>query len=511
MSEFGRIDDDGTVYVRTADGERAVGSWQAGTPEEGLAHFARRYEVHLDRGGPARAAAARPARATRSRSRRAPTRLKSTIPTAAAVGDLAALERRVDALLEKTADAVEAGKAAKAEARARAGGGQGGARRGGRAAGRHVGVEGRGERLRTLGDDWKRLPHLDRKAEDELWQRIAAARKRFTERRTDPLRRPRAAAHGLAGAQGEAHQGGRGAVDLDRVGPDRGPLQAADDRVEDRRPRAARGRGRALEPLQGRAGRVLHRPQRPLLRPGRGAARQPEGQGGDPRRGRDHRPVAGPRQGQGPAAHAAGPLGGRRQGPARRHALARGPHGRRRGRRSAPPASSASRRSDESPFTAKLREKVVELEAKLDKARAAGRPTEELEAASPPSGSGWRRPAAAPARTSAPAAPAAPSAAPAKKRRRAAGSAPSSTHADVRQEAEPPGSAPVRVRATTTLARRNSTVRDQASSASVLRVGAERVRVVVEGVRRRRRSGTPPRRRTRVRICSSCARASSAG
>ena len=45
MSEFGRIDDDGTVYVKTADGERAVGSWQAGTPEEGLAHFARRYEV----------------------------------------------------------------------------------------------------------------------------------------------------------------------------------------------------------------------------------------------------------------------------------------------------------------------------------------------------------------------------------------------------------------------------------------------------------------------------------
>jgi hypothetical protein len=37
--------------------------------------------------------------------------------------------------------------------------------------------------------------------------------------------------------------------------------------------------------------------------------------------------------------------------------------------------------SDESPFAAKLREKVVELEGKLDKARAAGRPTDELEAA----------------------------------------------------------------------------------------------------------------------------------
>ena len=38
-------------------------------------------------------------------------------------------------------------------------------------------------------------------------------------------------------------------------------------------------------------------------------------------------------------------------------------------------------RNDESPFTTRLREKVAELEGKLDKARTAGRPTEELEAA----------------------------------------------------------------------------------------------------------------------------------
>ena len=42
-TSFGRVDDDGTVYVKTAAGERVVGSWQAGTPEEGLAHFARRF------------------------------------------------------------------------------------------------------------------------------------------------------------------------------------------------------------------------------------------------------------------------------------------------------------------------------------------------------------------------------------------------------------------------------------------------------------------------------------
>src|SRR5262245_2078656 len=40
---FGRVDADGTVYVKTGAGERVVGSWQAGTPDEGLAHFARRF------------------------------------------------------------------------------------------------------------------------------------------------------------------------------------------------------------------------------------------------------------------------------------------------------------------------------------------------------------------------------------------------------------------------------------------------------------------------------------
>src|SRR5919202_222930 len=44
LGAFGRVDPDGTVYVRTAAGERAVGSWHAGDPQAGLAHFARRYD-----------------------------------------------------------------------------------------------------------------------------------------------------------------------------------------------------------------------------------------------------------------------------------------------------------------------------------------------------------------------------------------------------------------------------------------------------------------------------------
>src|SRR5436190_8289174 len=41
---WGRIADDGTVYVRTSTGERAIGSWQAGTVDEGLAYYQRRYD-----------------------------------------------------------------------------------------------------------------------------------------------------------------------------------------------------------------------------------------------------------------------------------------------------------------------------------------------------------------------------------------------------------------------------------------------------------------------------------
>ena len=43
-SEWGRIDDQGAVFVKTADGERQIGSWQAGDAEDALAYYVRRYE-----------------------------------------------------------------------------------------------------------------------------------------------------------------------------------------------------------------------------------------------------------------------------------------------------------------------------------------------------------------------------------------------------------------------------------------------------------------------------------
>ena len=42
---WGRVAEDGTVYVRTAEGEREVGSWQAGSPDEALAFFKRKFDA----------------------------------------------------------------------------------------------------------------------------------------------------------------------------------------------------------------------------------------------------------------------------------------------------------------------------------------------------------------------------------------------------------------------------------------------------------------------------------
>jgi hypothetical protein len=184
MSEWGRVGDDGTVYVRTADGgERSVGSWQAGAPEEGLAHFGRRYEALATEVSlleqRLRSGAGDPSQVASSA-----TRLSETLPTANAVGDLASLERRVQALLASTAEAVEKAKAARAEAREAAAGQKAALADEAEQLAGSSEWKGAGERLRTLGDDWKALPKLDRKLEDELWQRVAGARKRFAERRT---------------------------------------------------------------------------------------------------------------------------------------------------------------------------------------------------------------------------------------------------------------------------------------------------------------------------------------
>jgi hypothetical protein len=178
-STFGRIDADGTVYVRTNDGERIVGSWLAGSPDDGLAYYGRKYDdLAAEVAILENRVATDPDRAAHSARR-----LRGELGTAAVVGDLAALEGRVDAILEAAAarknEVSEQRAAARAEAIAVKEALVGEAEKLAESnEWRHA-----DEQIRQIVERWKALGRLDRKTDDTLWTRIAAARSTVQRRR----------------------------------------------------------------------------------------------------------------------------------------------------------------------------------------------------------------------------------------------------------------------------------------------------------------------------------------
>jgi len=182
-SEFGRIDPDGTVFVTTADGEREIGSWQAGDAEAGLAFYIRRYddlatevsllEKRLESGAGDPTATHTQAEA-----------LKASLATAAVIGDLAALDARLTALLGKADEQV----AAKAQAREQAKADAVAAKETLIAEAEKIAESSTswkvaGDRLRAIVDEWKQIRGVDRRTDDALWKRFAAARDAFGKRR----------------------------------------------------------------------------------------------------------------------------------------------------------------------------------------------------------------------------------------------------------------------------------------------------------------------------------------
>ncbi|MEU2183224.1 DUF349 domain-containing protein [Streptomyces thermolilacinus] len=179
---WGRVDETGTVYVRTADGEKVVGSWQAGSPEEALAYFERKYEGLVVEIG----LLERRVRTTDLSAKDAMTaidHLRQQVDEHHAVGDLDALSKRLDKLVETVESRREERKAQKAKQADEA-----------RRAKEALVTEAEelaqseqwraaGERLRALVDTWKGLPRLDRKSDDELWHRFSHARSAFSKRR----------------------------------------------------------------------------------------------------------------------------------------------------------------------------------------------------------------------------------------------------------------------------------------------------------------------------------------
>lgn len=180
---FGRVDADGTVYVKTTEGERVVGSWQAGAPEEGLAHFARRFadlvtEVDLTE------ARLKSGAADAGHSLSTIRRIHASLPEANVVGDIDALATRLDKLAtlaeEKAGEARAARDAARGEALARK---TALVEEAEKLAAESTGWKTAGDRLKEILDEWKTIRGVDKKADGELWKRFAAARDGFTRRR----------------------------------------------------------------------------------------------------------------------------------------------------------------------------------------------------------------------------------------------------------------------------------------------------------------------------------------
>jgi hypothetical protein len=180
---WGRVADDGTVYVRTAEGEREVGSWQAGSPDEALAFFQRKFaaletEVSLLEQRIATTDLS-PAHAQATI-----TRLLAAVADAHAVGDLDGLCSRLQAMTGLVDHRREEHKAAREQARTMAHE----AKERIVAEAERIAVEAThwkvsGERMRQLLEDWKAAPRGDRATETALWKRLSAARNAFTKRR----------------------------------------------------------------------------------------------------------------------------------------------------------------------------------------------------------------------------------------------------------------------------------------------------------------------------------------
>jgi hypothetical protein len=180
---FGRVDADGTVYVKTAEGERVVGSWQAGAPEEGLAHFARRFadlviEVNLTE------ARLKSGAADAAHSLSTIRRLRSSLAEAHVVGDIDMLAGRLDKLTavaeEKAGEAKAAKEAARIQALARK---TALVEEAEKLAAESTGWKTAGDRLKEILDEWKTIRGVEKKTDGELWKRFAAARDGFTRRR----------------------------------------------------------------------------------------------------------------------------------------------------------------------------------------------------------------------------------------------------------------------------------------------------------------------------------------
>jgi len=188
-STFGRVGEDGTVFVRTSEGEKPVGSYPGKSPEEALAYFVRKFEALASEVALTAARITSGAMVPQD-AYEAVKKLRQQVRELNGVGNLDALAlsvEQIEPLIEGHREAYEAKKSAESAAKA--------ARR------EQIMVEKEkivaeaeslalsenwkvtGDRLKVLLDEWKAAPRLDKKADADFWKRFSASRNKFDKRR----------------------------------------------------------------------------------------------------------------------------------------------------------------------------------------------------------------------------------------------------------------------------------------------------------------------------------------
>ena len=188
-AKFGRVAEDGTVFVTTPEGERPVGSYPGKSAEEALAYFVRKFESVASEVA-LLAARIKSGAMVPSDAQSAVSKLREQIANLNGVGDLVTLAKSVEQipeLIEGHKAAYEARKAAESAVKE--------AKRVEAAAIKEKLVveaeslalseswKSTGDRLKVLLDEWKGAPRLDKKTDAELWKRFSSARNKFDKRR----------------------------------------------------------------------------------------------------------------------------------------------------------------------------------------------------------------------------------------------------------------------------------------------------------------------------------------
>lgn len=188
-SQFGRVGEDGTVFVRTSEGEKPVGSYPGKSAEEALAYFVRKFEALASEVALTAARITSGAMVPQD-AYEAVKKLRQQVRELNGVGNLDALAQsveQIEPLIEGHREAYEAKKLAETAVKA--------ARRD------QIVVEKEkivaeaeslamsenwkvtGDRLKTLLDEWKAAPRLDKKIDGDFWKRFSASRNKFDKRR----------------------------------------------------------------------------------------------------------------------------------------------------------------------------------------------------------------------------------------------------------------------------------------------------------------------------------------